>query len=94
MSAEAPKPVVGVETAPAPVESTPVAAQEVTGEKTSAPVEEAPKVDETPKIEGDAAAAAPVEEKKEEKAEEKAEEKVVEPIYSGALGYKAPGLKK
>lgn len=26
--------------------------------------------------------------------EEKKEEKPIEPIYSGALGYKAPGLKK
>jgi hypothetical protein len=34
---------------------------------------------------------APVEEKKEE---EKVEAKIAEPIYSGALGYKAPGLKK
>lgn len=56
----------------------------VTEEK---PVEAAAPVDETPKTEGEAAAAAaPVEEKK--------EEKPVEPIYSGALGYKAPGLKK
>ncbi|KAF2686558.1 hypothetical protein K458DRAFT_402164 [Lentithecium fluviatile CBS 122367] len=44
-----------------------------------------PKAEETPKVEGEAAAAAPAEEKK--------EEKPVEPIYSGALGYKAPGLK-
>lgn len=91
MSVEAPKPVVATEAAPAPVEFTPVVAQEVAGEKTVVPVEEAPKVEEVPKVEGDAAVAAPVEEKKEE---EKTEEKVIEPIYSGALGYKAPGLKK
>jgi hypothetical protein len=85
MSAETPKPVVAPEAAPvAPVEFTPVAVEEVAGEKAIVPAEEAPKV------EGEAAAAAPVEEKK----EEKAEEKVVEPIYSGVLGYKAPGLKK
>ena len=84
---DAPKPVevpeVGtagtVEPAPAPVVATePVVAAPV--------VEEAPKTEEVPKTEGEAAAAAPVEEVK--------EEKVVEPIYSGALGYKAPGLKK
>lgn len=67
--------------APAPVE--PVVADK--------PVEaevEAPKAEE-PKVEGEVPAAA--EEKKEE---EKPEAKAVEPIYSGALGYKAPGLKK
>jgi hypothetical protein len=91
MSAETPKPVVAPEAAPvAPVEFTPVAVEEVAGEKAIVPAEEAPKVEETPKVEGEAAVAAPVEEKK----EEKAEEKVVEPIYSGVLGYKAPGLKK
>lgn len=83
---DAPKPVevpeVGtagtVEPAPAPVVATePVVAAPV--------AEEAPKTEEVPKTEGEAAAAAPVEEPK--------EEKVVEPIYSGALGYKAPGLK-
>lgn len=94
MSAEAPKPVVAPEAAPAPVEFTPVAVADVAGEKTVVPAEEAPKVEETPKVEGDAAVAAPVEEKKEDKAEDKIEEKVAEPIYSGALGYKAPGLKK
>ncbi|KAG9186958.1 hypothetical protein G6011_10066 [Alternaria panax] len=50
----------------------------------AAPVaEEVPKTEDVPATEGEAAA--PVEEAK--------EEKVVEPIYSGALGYKAPGLK-
>ncbi|KAL1607808.1 hypothetical protein SLS60_002746 [Paraconiothyrium brasiliense] len=53
----------------------------VTEEK---PAEAAAPVEETPKTEGETAAA-PVEEKK--------EEKPTEPIYSGALGYKAPGLK-
>ena len=93
MSAVAPTPAVAPEAAaaPAPVEFTPVAVADVAGEKTIVPAAEAPKVEETPKVEGDAAVAAPDEEKKEE---EKAEEKVVEPIYSGALGYKAPGLKK
>ncbi|KAL1604584.1 hypothetical protein SLS59_003779 [Nothophoma quercina] len=92
MSAVAPTPAAAPEAAaaPAPVEFTPVAVADVAGEKTIVPAAEAPKVEETPKVEGDAAVAAPVEEKKEE---EKAEEKVVEPIYSGALGYKAPGLK-
>jgi hypothetical protein len=51
------------------------------------PVEQALKTEET-KPEGEVVA--PVEEKK----EEKAEVKPTEPIYSGALGYKAPGLKK
>lgn len=74
------------EAAPAPV---------LAADNTVAPVEE-PKTDAAPKAEGEAAAAAPAEEAKEEaKAEEavKEEAKVVEPIYSGALGYKAPGLK-
>jgi hypothetical protein len=48
-----------------------------------------PKAEETTKADGEAAAAAPAEEKKEEE-----EEKPVEPIHSGALGYKAPALKK
>lgn len=91
MSVEAPKPVVASEAAPAPVEFTPVAVAEVAGEKTIVPATEEPKVEEQPKVEGEAAAAAPVEEKKED---EKVPEKVIEPIYSGALGYKAPGLKK
>ena len=97
MSAEASKPVVVPEAAPvAPVEVAPVAVEEVAAEKPIVPAEEALKVEETPKVEGDAAVVAPVEEEKkeEEKAAEKVEEKVAEPIYSGALGYKAPGLKK
>ncbi|KAF2447563.1 hypothetical protein P171DRAFT_518653 [Karstenula rhodostoma CBS 690.94] len=49
------------------------------------PTEAAAPVEETPATEGELAAAAPIEDKK--------EEKPVEPIYSGALGYKAPGLK-
>lgn len=85
---EATKPVdqpeVGtVEPAPAPV----LAADNTAA---AAPVVEAPKTEETPKTEAEPVA--PVEEKKAE--EEPAAEKVVEPIYSGALGYKAPGLKK
>ncbi|KZM22812.1 uncharacterized protein EKO05_0001495 [Ascochyta rabiei] len=96
MSIEAPKPVVASEAAPAPIEFTPVAVSEAAGEKTVVPaaelpkVEEQPKLEEQPQVEGDAAVAAPVEEKKEDG---KVEEKVAEPIYSGALGYKAPGLK-
>lgn len=82
---DAPKPldapVAGtVEAAPAPV----LAADNVT-----APIE-APKTDDVPATEGETAAAAAVADLK----EDKAEEKIVEPIYSGALGYKAPGLKK
>ncbi|KAF1968350.1 hypothetical protein BU23DRAFT_558578 [Bimuria novae-zelandiae CBS 107.79] len=49
------------------------------------PTDAAASVEETPKTDGETVAAAPVEEKK--------EEKPIEPIYSGALGYKAPGLK-
>jgi hypothetical protein len=49
-------------------------------------------VEETKPVEGEVVA--PVEEEKKEKKEEKVEAKVAEPIYSGALGYKAPGLKK
>ncbi|KAF3043220.1 hypothetical protein E8E12_009115 [Didymella heteroderae] len=90
MSAAAPAPVAAPEAAPAPAEFTPVAVEEVAGEKTIVPATEAPKTEEAPTTEGEAAAVAPVEEKKED---EKVEEKVVEPIYSGALGYKAPGLK-
>lgn len=83
---DAPKPVevpdVGtagtVEPAPAPV---------VASDNTAAPVE-APATEEAPKVvEGEAAAPA------EEVAETKEEDKVVTPIESGALGYKAPGLK-
>lgn len=50
------------------------------------PAEAAAPVEEAPKTDGEAVSALPVEEKK--------EEKPIEPIYSGALGYKAPGLKK
>ncbi|KAJ4353214.1 uncharacterized protein N0V89_004941 [Didymosphaeria variabile] len=63
------------------VETTQAAPAAATEEK---PDDAAAPVDETPKTEGETAAA-PVEEKK--------EEKPIEPIYSGALGYKAPGLK-
>ena len=91
MSAAAPTPVAAPEAAHAPVEFTPVAVEEVAGEKTVVPAAEAPKTEEAPKAEGEAAVASPVEEKKEV---EKVEDKVAEPIYSGALGYKAPGLKK
>jgi hypothetical protein len=78
-----------VEPTTAPVEPVapvaPTTAEEKILEK---PLEAAanPTTEETPKVDGETAAAAPVEEKK--------EEKPVEPIYSGALGYKAPGLKK
>jgi hypothetical protein len=69
-----------VEPAPAPVEPVHI-------DKFVTPVGEAPKTEEI-KTESDVVA--PIEEKKEEKIEAKA----AEPIYSGALGYKAPGLKK
>jgi hypothetical protein len=88
------KPVIApeapvVEPTLAPVEPVapvaPTTAEEKILEK---PLEAAanPTTEETPKVDGETAVAAPVEEKK--------EEKPVEPIYSGALGYKAPGLKK
>ncbi|KAF2869969.1 Pleckstrin homology domain-containing protein [Massariosphaeria phaeospora] len=58
---------------------------------TLAPVENfAPTVNEPTKTDGEIDAVAPVVENKKE---EKKEETPVEPIYSGALGYKAPGLK-
>jgi len=80
---DAPKPVehpeVGTVGTVEPAPAPVVASEPVV----AAPVEEAPKTEDVPKTEGEAAA--PVEEAK--------EEKVVEPIYSGALGYKAPGLK-
>jgi hypothetical protein len=70
-----------VHPAPAPVEPVHID-QHVT------PVADAPKTDE---VKTEADAVAPVEEAKKE--EEKPEVKAAEPIYSGALGYKAPGLK-
>jgi hypothetical protein len=74
----------------------PVDAPVIPSEQTAEAVVELPKAEEEPKTEAaveatDAAAVAPVEENK---AEAAAEEKIIEPIYSGALGYKAPGLKK
>ncbi|KAF1841013.1 uncharacterized protein K460DRAFT_295330 [Cucurbitaria berberidis CBS 394.84] len=63
--------------APAPV---------LASDNLAAPVE-APKTEDVSKPEGETVV--PVEEKK----DDKVEEKIVEPIYSGALGYKAPGLK-
>lgn len=79
-----------VETAEAPVAPAvePTAAPVVAPVETLAadkPVETVePATEEPAKTEGETAAPA----------EEKKEEKPVEPIYSGALGYKAPGLKK
>ena len=52
----------------------------------------APKVEEAVKPEGETPAVAAVAEEKKE--ETKKEEKPVEPILSGALKYKGPGLKK
>ncbi|KAI8936461.1 hypothetical protein NX059_006867 [Plenodomus lindquistii] len=80
---DAPKPVdlapAGhVEPAPAPV---------VESGNVTAPVVEEPKAEEVAKTDDDTVAP-PTEIK-----DETAEDKVVEPIYSGALGYKAPGLK-
>lgn len=82
---DAPKPVehpeVGTVGTVEPAPAPVVASEPVT----AAPVvEEAPKTEDVSKTEGETVA--PVEEVK--------EDKVVEPIYSGALGYKAPGLKK
>lgn len=85
MSTEEQKPAVVSDSGV--VEPTPAPAQALTADTPAEAVE--PKVEEPVKTEP--TVAAPVEEKKEET---KAEEKVVEPIYSGALGYKAPGLKK
>ncbi|KAF1831490.1 hypothetical protein BDW02DRAFT_505090 [Decorospora gaudefroyi] len=77
---ENPKPVDQPEAGTAEPAPTPV----VASDNAAAPVETA-KTEEVPKTEGETVAPA---EEKEEKVE-----KVVEPIYSGALGYKAPGLK-
>lgn len=87
MSTEEQKPAVTTEAGT--VEPTPAPAGVVAADKPAETVE--PKADETAKTEE---AAASAEDKKEEKKEEKAEEKPVEPITSGALGYKAPGLKQ
>lgn len=93
-AAEATKPAE-VETPVAPVvpaETAPVVAPVEPEVKPTEAVEAAKPAEETPKVEGEAPVAAE-EKKEEEKKEEKKEEKPVEPIYSGALGYKAPGLK-
>ena len=79
---DAPKPVEVPEVGTAgTVEPAPVVATD------AAPVD-APVAEETPKAEGEAVGPA------EEVVEAKEEDKVVTPIESGALGYKAPGLKK
>lgn len=84
------KPVVAPEASatepavPAAEPVAPVAATEEKPAETTAEAATETKTEETPKVEGEAAAAP---------AEEKKEEKPVEPIHSGALGYKAPGLK-
>jgi hypothetical protein len=75
---DAPKPVDLPQTGTVELAPAPVFASD-----NVVPVAEAPLTEEVPKTEGEVVA--PVEEK---------EEKIVEPIYSGALGYKAPGLKK
>ena len=80
MSTEEQKPAVTTEAGV--VEPTPAPAAVLSSDKPAEAVEA--KAEETAKPVGEAAA--PVEEKK--------EEKPIEPIYSGALGYKAPGLKK
>ncbi|KAF2032035.1 hypothetical protein EK21DRAFT_62070 [Setomelanomma holmii] len=73
-----------VEPAPAPVEPVKI-------DKFVTPTEGAPATEETkPVSEVAAPVEAPVEEKKDEV---RPEVKAAEPIYSGALGYKAPGLK-
>jgi hypothetical protein len=68
------------------VEPTSAAVAPLTVDKPTETVEPTvePAAEEPAKTEGETVV--PVEEKK--------EEKPVEPIYSGALGYKAPGLKK
>ncbi|KAH7080518.1 Pleckstrin homology domain-containing protein [Paraphoma chrysanthemicola] len=79
-------PVVGsVDPAPAPVEPVKI-------DNFVTPTEGATPATEEPKAATEEATPAPaaVEEKKDEV---KPEVKVAEPIYSGALGYKAPGLK-
>ncbi|ORY15593.1 Pleckstrin homology domain-domain-containing protein [Clohesyomyces aquaticus] len=86
--AEEQKPAVTTEAGV--VAPTPAPAETLVADK---PAEAVVPTVEEPKTEAVAEAAAPAEEQKEEKKEEKAEEKPVEPIYSGALGYKAPGLK-
>ena len=102
MSAEQTKTATVPETAPVVVDAAaapavvPVAEPVIPSEQTVEAVAELPKAEEESKTEvapeaTEAAAAAPTEETKTETA---AEEKVMEPIYSGALGYKAPGLKK
>jgi hypothetical protein len=85
MSAQEQKPAVTTEAGV--VEPTPAPAEVVTADKPAEAVEPKPEepAKEEPKAETETALPA-VEEKKEEKAEE--------PIYSGALGYKAPGLRK
>jgi hypothetical protein len=75
---DAPKPVDLPQVGTAELAPAPV----LVSDNLTAPVE-APKSEEMLQTEGEAVA--PVEEK---------EEKIVEPIHSGALGYKAPGLKK
>jgi len=85
--AEEQKPVVPTEAPVVPVVEPAPAPVEAPAETVAAadkPVESVEPATEEP-AKADAEAAAPVEEKK--------EEKPVEPIYSGALGYKAPGLK-
>ncbi|KAL6706804.1 hypothetical protein ACN47E_005140 [Coniothyrium glycines] len=77
------QPTLGsLEPAPAPV---------LAGDNTVAPVEAA-KTEDLPKVEGETAAAATAPVVEEDK-KDAVPDKVVEPIHSGALGYKAPGLK-
>ncbi|KAF2120841.1 Pleckstrin homology domain-containing protein [Lophiotrema nucula] len=80
---EEPKPAVTTDAGV--VEPTPAPAETLTADKPAEAVE--PTTEEPAKTEAEPVAAA------EEKKEEKAEEKPIEPVYSGALGYKAPGLK-
>ncbi|KAF2747415.1 hypothetical protein M011DRAFT_494531 [Sporormia fimetaria CBS 119925] len=85
MSAQEQKPLTTEASVVEPTPTPAPAATQVADKVEPEPV--VPKAEET--AQPAEAAAAPVEEKK----EEKKEEKVDEPIYSGALGYKAPGLK-
>lgn len=91
MSAVDAKPVVPTEAGA--VEPTPTPAAPVVEADKPTEAVEALKTEEPAPAKAEGESAAATEEKKEEKAEEKKEEKVVEPITSGVLGYKAPGLK-
>jgi hypothetical protein len=72
------------------VEPTPAPAEVLKADEVKPAIEPETKAEEPAKTETAAETAAATEDKK----EETKPEKVVEPVYSGALGYKAPGLVK